>query len=309
MEKLKVLDLFSGIGGFSLGLERAGMETVAFCEIDTYCQKVLNRHWPDVPVFSDIRKLSRSDFEKSVDIICGGFPCQPFSLAGRKKGKEDDRDLWPEMFRVIQEYRPTWVIGENVANFTNMAFQRTKINLESEGYQVQPFIIPACGIEARHRRDRVWIIAYSDGNQLRKKQECKFGGERPSESSNNGKAGQFISEYATGSRLQEKRVELQTTRLKQYGELDSDATNALGERTTISTKRKLPSDQVLRGESEASRVVRQWRSFEPPVCGVAPGVSDRVDRIKALGNSVVPQIPEIIGRAILSIEGAKNEVV
>ena len=155
---MKVLDLFSGIGGFSLAAKWAGYTTVAFCEIDPYCQKVLKKNFPEIPIFSDIKKLKRSDINGSIDIITGGFPCQPFSVAGRKKGTEDDRDLWPQMFRVIKEFKPTWVIGENVAHFVNMAFQRTKIDLESEGYEVQPFIIPACSLGAPHRRDRVWIV-------------------------------------------------------------------------------------------------------------------------------------------------------
>jgi len=163
---MKMLDLFSGIGGFSLAGEWSGFETVGFCEIDKYCQKVLKKNFPDVPIFDDIRKLSRSDIDGAVDVITGGFPCQPFSVAGRKKGTQDDRDLWPQMFRVIKEFKPTWVIGENVANFVSMAFKRTKTDLESEGYEVQPFIIPACGVGARHRRDRVWIVGYSKHNGL-----------------------------------------------------------------------------------------------------------------------------------------------
>tara|TARA_R100000152_G_C6745111_1_gene168763 strand:+ start:144 stop:866 length:723 start_codon:yes stop_codon:yes gene_type:complete len=163
---MKILDLFSGIGGFSLAAEWAGYETVGFCEIDVYCQKVLKKNFPDVPIFDDIRKLNRSDINGAVDVITGGFPCQPFSVAGRKKGTQDDRDLWPQMFRVIKEFKPTWIIGENVANFISMAFQRTKTDLEGEGYEVQPFIIPACAVNAPHRRDRAWIVAYSNGKGL-----------------------------------------------------------------------------------------------------------------------------------------------
>ncbi len=122
---MKVLDLFSGIGGFSLGLERAGMETVAFCEIEEYPRKILAKHWPDVPIYDDVRELNyerlKSDGNTDIDVLCGGFPCQPFSVAGKQRGKEDDRHLWPEMFRLLQETRPTWLIGENVAGFITMA--------------------------------------------------------------------------------------------------------------------------------------------------------------------------------------------
>jgi DNA (cytosine-5)-methyltransferase 1 len=176
VSKLKVLDLFSGIGGFSLGLDSTGgFETVAFCEIDEFCQKVLNKNFPNIPIHTDIKKLNKESLNgQHIDIICGGFPCQPYSIAGRKKSTEDDRDLWPEMFRVIQESRPTWVIGENVANFINLAFKRTKVDLESIGYVVQPFIIPACAIGAQHRRDRVWIIAHLDRANLRQQSKCEL---------------------------------------------------------------------------------------------------------------------------------------
>lgn len=169
---MKVLDLFSGIGGFSLGLEFVGMETIAFCEIEPFCQRVLHKHWPTVPCASDITKLTYKEgvlyddqqpiYKGEIDLICGGFPCQPFSIAGKKKGTEDNRDIWPEMFRIIQEVKPTWVLGENVANFINMAFSRTAADLESENYEVQAFTIPACAVQAPHRRDRVWIVANTE---------------------------------------------------------------------------------------------------------------------------------------------------
>ena len=122
---MKVLDLFSGIGGFSLGLERAGMETIAFCEFDKKAQLVLKKHWPDVPIYDDVRKLNGRQFEgQSIDLICGGFPCQPFSVAGNRQGKEDDRHLWPEYLRLIQEIRPRWIIGENVTGLINMGLDQ-----------------------------------------------------------------------------------------------------------------------------------------------------------------------------------------
>ena len=159
---MKVLDLFSGIGGFSLGLERAGFETVAFCEIEEYPQKILKKHWPDVPLFTDIRQLNKQVLEEngidSIELICGGFPCQPYSLAGNRKGKDDDRHLWPEMLRLINEIRPRWVIGENVAGFISMALDDVLSDLETAGYQAQSFVIPACAVNAIHRRDRVWIV-------------------------------------------------------------------------------------------------------------------------------------------------------
>jgi DNA (cytosine-5)-methyltransferase 1 len=243
---MRVLDLFSGIGGFSLGLERAGMKTLAFCEADPFCRRVLRRHWPEVPIYEDVKKLTRRRMEKDgidrIDLICGGFPCQPFSAAGRKRGTEDHRDLWPEMLRIIDEWRPTWVIAENVAHFEGMAFTRTKIDLESARYEVQPLVIPACAVGAPHRRDRIWIIA-----------------------------------HAHGAGLQTPRSGIPATGIEQPRAL----------------ARSLP----------ASLPFDAWRSIEPALCRGDYGVSARVDRLKALGNAVVPQIVERIGRAITASRG------
>jgi DNA (cytosine-5)-methyltransferase 1 len=159
---MKFISLFAGIGGFDLGLERAGMQCVGQVEIDSYCQSILSKHWPDVKRMGDIRDVTAESFE-SVELICGGFPCQPFSVAGQRKGKSDNRFLWPEMCRVIQAYRPAWVLGENVAGIIDMALDDVLSELESYGYSVQCFVIPACAVDAAHRRDRVWIIAHSTG--------------------------------------------------------------------------------------------------------------------------------------------------
>lgn len=203
---MRVLDLFSGIGGFSLGLERAGMETAAFCEIEDFPRRVLAKHWPDVPCYTDVRTLTKdkliedeimadtkstgarqndrgirqgtqgisrgegTDWRRektsgtgagSIDIICGGYPCQPFSLAGKREGAEDDRHLWPEFFRLVQEIRPAWVIGENVAGHINMGLDRVLADLEGASYQCQTFCIPACAVDAPHRRDRIWIVGHT----------------------------------------------------------------------------------------------------------------------------------------------------
>ena len=163
---MKVLDLFSGIGGFALGLERAGMETVAFCEYDEKARLVLNKHWPDVPMYNDVKTLTGEQLEKDgitdIGLICGGYPCQSFSTAGKRKGQADDRYLWPEFFRLVKEIRPTWIIAENVAGHINLGLEDVLADLESEGYNVQTFLIPACAVDAFHRRDRVWIVAHSN---------------------------------------------------------------------------------------------------------------------------------------------------
>ena len=150
----RVLDLFSGIGGFSLGLERAGMQTVAFCEIEPYCQAVLKKHWPDVPIHDDIRTLTVP--RGTADVVCGGFPCQPFSSAsrGRLNGRDDDRYLWPEMLRVVRECQPSWVIGENVAHLRGVDFDAVVTDLEREGYEVQALEIPACATSVPGMSDK-----------------------------------------------------------------------------------------------------------------------------------------------------------
>ena len=152
------LDLFSGIGGFALAAKWNGYRTVGFCDNEPYAQAVLRKHWPEVPCHKDIREV-RGDLYAGVTLLTGGFPCQPFSDVGRKRGQADDRYLWPEMFRVICEARPNWVLGENVAGIKNMALDQALSDLEGEDYEVQSFVIPACAVNAPHRRDRVWICA------------------------------------------------------------------------------------------------------------------------------------------------------
>jgi DNA (cytosine-5)-methyltransferase 1 len=164
---VKVLDLFSGIGGFSLGFESTGyFQTTKFVEMDKYCQKILRKNFPGIKIEEDIRNVKGQEYE--ADVITGGFPCQPFSVAGRQKGTSDDRYLWPEMFRLIKEIKPKWVVGENVSGLINlqdgMVLRQVQDDLEGEGFEVQCFIIPASGIGAWHQRKRVWIVAYSERN-------------------------------------------------------------------------------------------------------------------------------------------------
>jgi DNA (cytosine-5)-methyltransferase 1 len=162
---MKIVDLFSGIGGFSYAAEQivGGFETIAFVEQDDYCQKVLRKHWQDVPIYSDIRSFDAKEY-KDADIVVGGFPCQPWSVAGSQRGSEDDRDLWHEMVRVIEDIRPRWVIGENVSGFVTMpmGLRRSLVDLESIGYKAIPYLIPAAAVDAKHRRMRCWIVGHSE---------------------------------------------------------------------------------------------------------------------------------------------------
>lgn len=158
--------LFSGIGGFDLASEWMGWENVFHCEWNPFGQKVLNYYWPKAISYHDITKTDFSIHRGKIDIITGGFPCQPYSMAGKRKGKEDERHLWPEMLRCIREVQPTWIVGENVLGLVNwnegMVFEEVQADLEAQGYTVQPYVLPAASVNAPHRRDRVWFVAYSD---------------------------------------------------------------------------------------------------------------------------------------------------
>lgn len=169
--------LFTGIGGLDLAAEAAGFTTVGQCEWADYPTKILQKHWPDVPRWKDIRTLTGESFYertglRTVDIISGGFPCQPFSVAGKRGGKEDDRYLWPEMCRVIAEIRPAWVLCENVPGIIDMALDQVLLDLENLGYTAQTFIIPACGVDAPHRRDRICVVAHAERTERDRAEPC-----------------------------------------------------------------------------------------------------------------------------------------
>jgi DNA (cytosine-5)-methyltransferase 1 len=162
--------LFSGIGGFDLAAEWAGWENVFHCEWNPFGQRVLKHHFPNSISYNDITKTNFSIHEGTVDILTGGFPCQPYSTAGLRKGKEDERHLWPHMLRAIKEIKPSWVVGENVRGLVNwgggLVFHEVQADLEAEGYEVLPFLLPACAVNAPHRRDRIWFVAYSDSSRV-----------------------------------------------------------------------------------------------------------------------------------------------
>jgi DNA (cytosine-5)-methyltransferase 1 len=320
---LKHLDLFSGIGGFSLGLESAGLvETVAFCDFDQYCQKVLKKNFPGVPVYGDVKELNhdklKADGIDQIDIITGGYPCQPFSVAGRKKGEEDPRHVWPEMFRLIQELRPTWVIGENVGGHIKLGLDSVLENLESEGYSARTFSISASSIGANHKRERVWIVAHS--NEMQRQFLCGQKSEQRQETfeGTSERSGTPIS-MANSERLgrtegTEKSKELEreesSDQLDHCGEgctkCQSCQTmaNSEGSEGNVNDfnggNGKAPQEELF-GEYGSARGVGTWWSVEPSVGRVAHGVPDRVDRLKCLGNSVVPQIPYVIGLSLKKI--------
>lgn len=285
---MKVLDLFSGIGGFSLGLERAGMETIAFCEYDEKCRQVLKKHWPDVPIHEDVRTLDGRQYHGAIELICGGYPCQPFSHAGKRKGKEDDRHLWPEFFRLIREIKPNWVIAENVAGHINMGLDEVLSDLEGEGYTWQPFIIPACAINAPHRRDRVWIVA--NHNEL----PGQIGGDDQA-NEEEGRTGSLVGGECRAD-----------DRWKPVPEEDGLLANPQGKQSSPRNNRQKQGSSSEQGQVQLGRDggrhnFGQW-DVEPRMGRVAPRVPGGLDRLKQLGNAVVPQIVEIIGRAIMETE-------
>ena len=282
---MRVLDLFSGIGGFSLGLERAGMETVAFCENDAKCRQVLTKHWPLVPQFEDVKELSKEVLDETgitdIGLICGGFPCQGFSIAGQRKGEADDRYLWPEFFRLIQEIRPDWVIGENVAGIINLGLDTVLADLEGKNYAVQTFLIPACALNAPHRRDRVWIVAHTNENGESRMDEQRLSAADPN-------SRRYEQDKKISARGNTVINGSDNVAYPESSGLEGWQVRGVDEQT-----------QPRFGEGCRS-VTSHWRS-EPDVGRVAHGVPRRVDRLRQLGNAVVPQIPEIIGKAIMEI--------
>jgi len=343
MPKFTHIDLFSGIGGFHLSGERVwgkDFETICHVEIDPFCQKVLRKHWPLVPIVEDVKDVkkilayaqggepgkqeagnggegvggrseeanNRTTTERereptTIDLLTGGFPCQGFSVAGKQRGTEDERYLWPEMFKIIQEVRPRWIIGENVSGIINLALDQVLSGLEGEDYSCQAFIIPACAVDAPHRRDRVWIVGYSGqfskGNTERRfsfeqfnGNEAEFGtkkGDRPSDTS------QDVA-YAGTQGLSEPTFP--------------------GFRSVQEPDEQSKGCELSRRMSEAGGA---WPA-EPSICElddglpdglvryrgrIATGVKDRVNRLKALGNAICPQCVQPIMEAIKEIERRK----
>ena len=267
------------------------METIAFCEIDQFCYQILKKHWPTIPIFKDIRRLSADDLPIRPDLLCGGYPCQPFSVAGKQRGAKDDRHLWPEMFRLLQEIRPRWVICENVYGHVSMGLDAVLSDMESEGYTAQTFIVPACAINAPHRRDRVWIIANKDSELLRGEQEPPKRQKPPQPGDN----GQEWNVPHTDSYSQP----VFTLDGEPWFNVADTNSQPRGEKRNFTTEPD-KQGQFSGGAFEEWR--GGWWSVEPPMDRVADGIPYKVDRLKGLGNAVVPQIPELIGRCIIEIE-------
>lgn len=284
------LSLFSGIGGLDLAAEWAGFTTVGQCEWADYPTKVLEKHWPNVPRWKDIRTLTGESFYErtglhTVDVISGGFPCQPFSVAGEQRGKEDDRYLWPEMVRIIKELRPTWVIGENVAGIVKMALPNILSEMEACGYRTRTFLVPACAVGARHRRYRVAIVGwYTDGRKQHK------GTEQSVEKRQNSNAKRIHTDVAHshGARLQAPWAEQQTTGITRTSTNAGNICYATGKGLPDGTgqqmeRQRTPQSELKRPDSNVNRrrkgkngSEQQWTA-QSGMGGVADGISDRMD--------------------------------
>ena len=292
---MKHLGLFEGIGGFSLAARWMGWETLAWCEWNEFGQKVLRHHFPKAEGFGDIKKTDFTKYANKIDIITGGFPCQPYSNAGKRKGKADERHLWPEMLRAIREVQPSYVVGENVRGIVTwnggLVFDEVQADLEAEGYEILPFLLPACAINAPHRRDRIWFVAYSNRNGLHK---CNC-----------------INEINSS----ERRINA----LSHINESNDNrnVTNTLCERLQRQNKSRYEKRNIgnnLRGNFTRQCATNYWQSFptKPPVCGGNDGISRELDNItfskwrtesiKAYGNAIVPQIAYELFKAIKACE-------
>ena len=302
---MKVLDLFSGIGGFSLGLERAGMETVAFCEIEDYPRKVLAKHWPQVPCASDVKKLTYQDgglydngkeiYRGSADVICGGFPCQDISVAGNQKGiGEGTRSgLWSECARLLREVRPKYAIFENVTALLSGErgrwFQRVLWDISEIGYDAEWHCIPASELGANHHRDRVWIIAYPNNNGSTTSEKREVINKRDGSNTKGSKPASEL-EGLRSAGVNENVAHSERQRQQGQGEY--------GRRIS---KAAIEDWKAGRADNQSERGGGIW-DVEPLLDRVVDGVPNRAHRIKALGNAVVPQIPELIGRSIMEYE-------
>jgi len=285
--------LFSGIGGFDLAAEWAGWDNIFHCEWNPFGQKVLKHHFPKSISYEDITKTDFSIHRGSIDIISGGFPCQPYSNAGKRLGKEDDRHLWPQMLRAIREVQPSWVVGENVRGLTNwnggMVFDEVQADLEAEGYEVTPFLLPACAVNAPHRRDRIWFVAYTNSNG-QQRSNCEY--------EINASQGR---EYALSN-------------IKQMGEYNTTYSNSTNSKARTFGKVLGQSNRQEADGYSNLECRNKWQDFptQSPICGGDDGISKELDNItfskwrnesiKAYGNAIVPQVAYQIFKAINKYE-------
>jgi len=336
LNKLTHGSLFSGIGGFDLASEWMGWENLFHCEWNEFGQKVLKHYWPNADLFTDITKSNFTKYANKIDVLTGGFPCQPYSSAGKRLGKEDERHLWPEMLRAIREIQPCYVVGENVRGLTNwnggLVFDEVQADLEAEGYEVLPFLLPACAVNAPHRRDRIWFIAYSisaseRANKLRglRFKNGEISGERTQTIHDafrsNGIEGITSNTNSNGFNQCNSEHEINTSkgRFDAFSNIDKSNDNGNATNTTnIGRTNALENGQMERGRFGKSNQRNTWDTFPSvtPICVGDDGLSNRLDNItfpkwrnesiKAGGNAIVPQVAYQIFKAIEEYERITN---
>lgn len=334
--------LFSGIGGFELAAEWSGFTNVFSCEIEPFNQRVLKHYWPKSQLHTDVKEFPASDYTGRIDILTGGFPCQPYSTAGKRLGKEDDRHLWPFMLEIIREIAPTYVVGENVRGLVNwsdgLVFEEVCADLEAAGYDVQPFILPASGVGAPHRRDRVWFIAHADNSRARgtsgrhesssKKEwiQERHEVQQPDKSGNIQRDVTDTERDGLEHGTERGGIERSEgkTRERVAGQLTTESEKRDTAHTNNSRLQGRKNDRVIdssepgRNKQPARRICSVWEEFptQPPICGGDDGLTRELDgitfskwrnqSIKAYGNAIVPQVAYQIFQAINEYERAKT---
>ena len=330
---LSHVDLCSGIGGFALGFQWAGLsKPVLFCDIEPWSRKVLAKHWPDVPIAEDVKELAndpdglipRTDPKRT--ILTAGYPCQPFSHAGKRLGHEDDRHIWPYLLQIVAQKRPAWCCFENVYGHVSMGLDQVLLDLEGQGYATRPFIVPACAVDAPHRRDRLWIIAHTfDADRRRGEVREPSGNGEPTL---HGEERDVANTEVMHSNVSAKHTEQGQRQEPQFRDSSCEVTVAHTDNKGLQGQERqgqtraqgAPSRHVAkRGgdvahtDSPRCKEQRRFQSAQPkhqaPQCGswwlpepsvgrVANGIPKRVDRLRGLGNAIVPQIAQKIGEAI-----------
>lgn len=279
---MRHVDLFSGIGGFALAARWvwSDHEVVTFCESDRFCREVLRKHWPGVPIATDITTYRGDELRGTVDLITGGFPCQPYSHAGQQQGASDDRALWPEMYRVCREVRPRWIVAENVVGIIRLGLDSVLADLEDAGYSVATIIVPAIAVDAPHRRDRVWIIAADTPDAE-------------------------VDDQRSGLRTVEPTAFRR--RRSGHGGCSRATSDTDGERCEERDSAPVAtSPRLTTGAAAEKRTPARWAA-EPGMDRVADGVPRRVDRLRALGNAIVPQVAAQIFEGIKHVDGRNGE--
>ena len=331
---MRHVDLCSGIGGFALGFEWAGLSRpVMFCDIEPWSRKILAKHWPDVPIEEDVKELANEPTKIPAGgrdtILTAGYPCQPFSQAGKRLGTQDDRHIWPYIREIVAQKRPAWCVFENVSGHVSMGLDQVLLDLEANGYATRPFIVPACGVDAPHRRDRVWIIGRNVGDtehdglsatavegkhgqdegwrsegQGATEQSARTG--RPGDDADVGNTeGIRRNGWAEAAGRAGQTHQQDEPRPEVWGELGGSSEDVADSASERLEGREWPKHEG-NGERFAEGGIRTggfW-PVEPPVCRVVNGLPRRVDRIKGLGNAIVPQIAMQIGIAIRQCEAS-----